>query len=109
QHGDDVGPDLGEAAVHEIPPGGVALPQAQLAGAQTADERGAAGQHAQFAVVHRQGDELGRLVEDRPLRRHDDALQLLTAGVHCPPYSFLAASTASSIGPTYMNACSGSV
>ena len=52
-----------------------AAADAQLAVAEPADQRGAAGQHAQLAVVHRQGHEVGRLVEQGPLGRDDDALQ----------------------------------
>src|SRR5262249_21336635 len=43
--------------------------------AQPAHQRGAAGQDADLAVVQGQGHEVGRLVDDRPLRRDDDALQ----------------------------------
>ena len=75
QHGDDVSPDLGEAAVDEEAFGVRAPAQAQLTVAEPPDQRGSARQHAQLAVVHRQGHEIGRLVEHGPLRGHDDALQ----------------------------------
>ena len=66
---------LGEAAVDEEPARLLAVADAQLAVAEPADERAPAGQHAQLAVVHRQGDEIDGLVEHRPLGRDDDALQ----------------------------------
>ena len=89
-----------------------AATDAQLAVAEPADQRRAAGQHAQLAVVHRQGHEVGRFVEQRLLRRDDHALQFTLGMIwhvaYFPsPAMRLACSAASSMPPTYMNAVFG--
>src|SRR5262249_23016953 len=69
-------------------------------------------QNADLAVVQRQRDEVGLLVEQGALRRDNDAGQLARGGRGRHGYfpsaaSFLACSSASSMPPTYMKACSG--
>src|SRR5206468_5660575 len=82
--------------------------QAQLAVAEPADERCPAAQHAQLAVVHRQGHKLDRLVEDSPLRSDDHALHGgSNHAAYLPSCMRLACSAASSMPPTYMKAPSG--
>jgi hypothetical protein len=77
QDADDVSLHLSETAVHEVTPRRLATADAQLTVAQPADQRRPAWKHAQLAVVHRQGDGIGRLVQHCLLGRDDDAVQRL--------------------------------
>ena len=76
QHRDDVGLHLNEAAVNVEMLDLVAQADAQFAEAEPADQRRPARQNAQFAVVHRQDDEIGVLVQQRPFGRDHHALQI---------------------------------
>src|SRR5262249_38749265 len=49
-----------------------------------ADERSAAGQDAEFAVVQRQRDEVGGHVQKRPFGRHDDTFYFATCHARTP-------------------------
>src|SRR5439155_739877 len=89
----------------------IVLLDAQLAETEPAHERGTARQNADLTVVERQRDEVRRLVEQGAFRRDDDTAQLSFGFCHDCHFpsaaSFLACSSASSMAPTYMNACSG--
>src|SRR5207245_1478826 len=83
----------------------------KFAVAEAPDERGTPRQNAKLTVVHRQGHEIGRLIEHCPFRRNHNALQGPKRGFHRrqfpSPAIFLAFSAASSMPPTYINALSG--
>ena len=68
QDRDDVVADLDEAAVDEVAADDIAGLGPQLAKAEPADQRGAARQDTQLAVVERQGDEVDPFVEQGLLR-----------------------------------------
>src|SRR5205085_1006731 len=73
---------LGEAAINEKALRLRPLADAQLAGTEPADQRRPARQHTQLAVVQRQRDEVGGLIDDGAFGRDDDTLQLVRGSVH---------------------------
>jgi hypothetical protein len=80
QDGDDVVADLGEATLYEKAPYLRAAVEAKFSQAQAPDQRGPTGEDAKLTVVHRQGDEVGGLVENGALGSHDDTLEGLAVG-----------------------------
>ena len=80
QDSDDVGMNLSETAFDEKALYVGAALEAEFPEAKASDQGRPAGKDAQLAVVHRQGHEIDRLVENRPLGRDHDALEGLAFG-----------------------------
>ena len=80
QDSDNVGADLGEAALDEKPSNLRAAPEAELAQTEAPDQRRPPGEDAKLAIVHGQGDEVSGLVENGALGRHDDTLEGMAVG-----------------------------
>jgi hypothetical protein len=75
EYGDDVVGDLHETAVDVVTDQLVLVAHAKFAVAEAADERGAAGGDADFAVVQRQGNEIGGRFQRGRLWGDDDAVE----------------------------------
>src|SRR6185295_3896976 len=99
---------LHKAAINVVlggaPPGGA---DPHLPISQPADHRAVAGGNADLSVIERQRDKLRILLQGGIFGRDDDAVEEFGHWGYFFWASFLACSSACSIGPTYMNASSG--
>src|SRR5436190_16936477 len=119
QDGNHVVGNLYEPAVDVISNGFAVLDHPQLAITQSANERTVSRGDAQLAVVQGQRDKLCMHLQRRGFRSDDHTFHHSNSGSHIDTSFiafghrnsyfaiFLACSSACSIAPTYMNACSG--